>query len=407
MVSFSAIGNVCAQPDQTPLTLDNAVQLALKHHPQLEVFEWRRRALEGQRFTADQAPAYEIGVEAENVIGSGDFSDVDAAQVTLALSSVIELGGKRQARTAVVDSRFAFLEAEKKAMALDLLGEVTQTFIATLSLQEKLKLAAHARTLAQTTYQQVLSRARQGAIPEAEVLRAKAALASARLNEDELASRYESNKVMLASYWGEHHPTFSALSGDLFAFKRVEPFETLYQRVAATPAIELYASKERVRDAELQLARNQSDSNIRWQVGVKRFQASGDHAFTVGVSMPLFAERRNRGDRQTAMAAKHQVSTQKETALLALRGRLFKAYTARQQQYKAVNHLRDDILPPLSEALTRTREAYEKGRYRYVDWVSAQEELLSARIALIEAATSVLLNQTLIEQLTAQPLENR
>jgi len=407
MLAFSATGDVYAQSGHNPLTLENAAQLSLRHHPQLHVFEWRTRALEGQRLTADRAPAYEIGLEAENVLGSGDFSGVDAAEITLALSSVIELGGKRQARKAAVDSRFALVIAEKKAAALDLLGEVTQNFIATLSLQEKLKLAADATDLAQTTFQQVRARARQGAVPEAEVLRAKAALANARLDEAELASRYESNKVVLASYWGTHHRTFSTLSGDLFAFKAVESFEALYQRVEATPAIELYASEERVREAELQLVRSQSDSDIWWQVGVKRFEASGDNAFTLGFSMPLFTERRNRGDMQAAIAAKKKVSVQKQAALLALRARLFKAYTARQQQFEAVKHLREDILPPLSEALTHTRKAYEKGRYRYVDWVSAQQELLDARMALIEAATTVLLNQTLIEQLTAQPLENR
>ncbi|HCN72275.1 MAG TPA: transporter, partial [Pusillimonas sp.] len=46
----------------------------------------------------------------------------------------------------------------------------------------------------------------------------------------------------------------------------------------------------------------------------------------------------------------------------------------------------------------------ESGRYSYLEWVSAQRDLLGAREAMVEAAAKALLNQVLIEELTAQPL---
>ena len=51
-----------------------------------------------------------------------------------------------------------------------------------------------------------------------------------------------------------------------------------------------------------------------------------------------------------------------------------------------------------------TRQAYENGRYRYQDWIAAQEELLTAKQQHIESATAAQLNQALIEQLIAEPL---
>lgn len=60
------------------------------------------------------------------------------------------------------------------------------------------------------------------------------------------------------------------------------------------------------------------------------------------------------------------------------------------------------MLPDLTRALDLTRKSYARGRYSYVEWTAAQRELLSAREALVEAATTALLNQALIEQLTAQ-----
>ena len=71
---------------------------------------------------------------------------------------------------------------------------------------------------------------------------------------------------------------------------------------------------------------------------------------------------------------------------------------------KAVEQIRVEVLPALDKALVQTRDAYQRGRYSYIDWIAAQKELLDARFALIDAASTALLNQALIEQLTAEPL---
>ena len=107
---------------ETSLTLGDATLRTMQRNPELQVFRWRFQALDGQRYTADQAPAWSVGLDSENVLGSGDYSKFDSAEFTLSLSSVIELGGKRGQRLAVADSNYALAEAEQRAQALDLLG---------------------------------------------------------------------------------------------------------------------------------------------------------------------------------------------------------------------------------------------------------------------------------------------
>ena len=53
-----------------------------------------------------------------------------------------------------------------------------------------------------------------------------------------------------------------------------------------------------------------------------------------------------------------------------------------------------------------TRDAYDKGRLKYQDWIAAQQELLDAKQQRIETASAALLNQAVIEQLTATALTN-
>ncbi|WP_439510949.1 TolC family protein [Marinimicrobium koreense] len=402
---FTLVFNVTTtHAEERPISLADALSRTMAQNPSLQVFDFRLQGLEGRRLSADQAPAYVAGLEVENVLGSGDLRGADRAEYTLSLSSVIELGGKRQARTGVVNSRYDLVKAEREAETLELLGEVTQRYVATLALQEKLDLSAQAMELSETTLNTVTQRAKQGAAPEAEVLRAKAALAQSQLAHDALQTEYEKRKVALASLWGETRVDFQRLQGDLFRFEPSERFEVLYQQARESPMIRVYASERRMREAEIRLARSQSESDIRWQLGARRFEESGEAALVAGISVPLFSGSRNRGEVQSAMAARNEVEYRQQSALLKLHSLLFEAFHTRQQNIDAVERLRSTVLPDLTKALELTQKAYERGRYSYVEWTAAQRELLSAREALVEAAATALLNQALIEQLTAQPM---
>ena len=192
-----AFGAALAHAGEKPLTLSEALSRTMAQNPGLQVFDFRLQGLDGRRITADQNPALEAGLEVENFLGSDNLRGVDGAEYTLSLSSVLELGGKRQARVSVVDSRYGRVEAERRAETLDVLGQVTQRFVATLALQEKLQLAAEAVALAEATHEIVTRRADRGAAPQAEVLRARAALTQSRIEQSHLRAAYESRKMAL------------------------------------------------------------------------------------------------------------------------------------------------------------------------------------------------------------------
>lgn len=402
--------NAAVQAEGEPLTLATALSRAMAQNPELHAFELRLKELEGSRLTANQAPAYEAELEVENALGSGDLRGADQAEYTLSLSSIIELGGKRQARRGAANSRYDLVTAEREAETLDLLGQVTRHYLATLALQEKLKLAAQSIDLSELTLNTVKRRAAQGASPDAEVLRAQAALTQNQIAQSALQVEYEKRKVVLASTWGETRVDFQWLQGNLYQFEPSEPsqsFDLLYQQASASPAIQIYASEKRLREAEVQLARSQAKSDIRWRIGARHFEETGDIGLVAGVSVPLFAGRRHRGEVQTATAARDEVKYREKSALLQLHSLLFDAYHTRQHNIDAAERIRSTVLPDLSKALELTRQAYERGRYSYQEWVAAQRELLSAREALIDTAASALLSQALIEQLTAQPMNAR
>ncbi len=386
------------------LTLESAVERTLAQNPQLQVFDFRNEALQGQLETASLNPSLEVGADIENIGGTGDFKGIDGAEVTVSLSSVLELGDKREARVASIGARRGQLDAERQVDALDLLGEVTRRYVDALAAQERLALAQDADSLARETLQIVQDRAAAGATPDAEVLRAQAALSQAELLVSAEQNQLRYAQVALAAMWGETNPNFASVTGDLYQIEQTVGFEELFARVQQNPFIQVFASEERLLEAEVRLANTQSVADLRWSVGARRLQESGDMGLVAGFSIPLFSAERNQGAVRSALAARNEVEVRREAALLRLHTQLFNAFQNRQQALVTIDTLQARTIPLLTDALSGIRAAYENGRYSYLEWVTARQELISARETLIDAATAALRYGADIEQLTAEPL---
>ncbi len=395
---------LAAPAAQAQLTLQESITRALDDNPQLQVFPLRQKAAEAQRESANLRPGYTLGIEAENLAGSGEFSGTDKAEYLLSIGSVIELGGKRSARTALADTRYAQIALEREIAALDLIAAVTQSFVTVLSLQQKIEVEERALQLANESLSVASRLARNGAAPDADRFRAKAQQAQVKLNLEALKAEYNAEKLALATLWGSDEAHFEGVSGNLFALPAPENFLTLWRRVESSPGIAILASEQRMAEAELALVRSQSSANVGWRLGVRRDQFSGDSGMIASMDIPLFSGGRNRGEEKAARAQLESQAHRQQDARLALRRGLYRAWKTCQQSQLATRSLQADVIPALESAQAHTRRAYEQGRYRFTDWLAVQNELLDAQRRLISEATSALHHQALIEQITGTPL---
>mgnify|MGYP003663749047 CR=1 FL=1 len=399
---LSSVAN--AQTPGRTLSLSSALERTLGNNPSLNLYVFRREALEGAAFTANLRPAYEVEFEAENFGGSGETEAFDSAELTLSLSSVLELGDKRGARSDLVSTTRSIVDTQLQLESLELLAEVTRRFIDTLAAQARVELSNDAVRLAEETLATVQKRASAGAISQAEVSRAQSSLAMARLMLASEAQLLESLKLSLAALWGEQTPTFDKVSGDLFQFGNDKSLDALYGTLERNPAITMFVDQERLKDSELRLARTQSKSDLSWSVGVRRFRETEDTALVAGLAMPLFSARRNTGEISRLRSERSAIALQREADILKLRALLFGAYNTRQQAKFAVTQLKDSVIPSLEEALKQTRKGYQRGRFSYLDYISVSKELLESKRMLIESAAAVLTYGAEIEQLSADSL---
>ncbi|TYK65780.1 TolC family protein [Colwellia echini] len=404
LTNFVAFNGFAQTKNDDSITLTTAIKKTLKVNPSLNVFKYRKNAIDGELQSEQLTPGYSVYFEIEDFAGTSDIGVFDGTEYTLSLSSVFEMGDKANARVDVVNSRSAQLTAQRKIAALSLSGEVTRRYIDILAAQERTSLAKEAVVLAEHTLTEVESRAKAGAAPEAEVKRALAALGNIKLIASSEQQQFEYAKVLLAMMWKETTPSFTRVEGDLFNFANDIPFDLLYAKVEQNPEILSYAAETRVKEAQLRLAQTESSEDIQWSVGLKQYQAVNDTALIASISVPLFSSQRNKGAIISAQAQRDEIAVKREISLLALHSQLYRAYSNRKQAIFTVKNLKDAIVPILTDALNETQIAYQRGLYSYLEYLTARQELLFARRAMIESAAAALRYGTEIEQLIAEPL---
>lgn len=390
--------------DTEPLTLRGALAATLQANPQLEVYAFREQALDGLRATAGLQPPLQVNGGIEDALGSGDLNAFHSAEFTLSLSRVVELGRQRDARVNVVGQRVDVLRAEQRIMELDLLTEVTRRFITTAAAQAQLALQQRATALAQQTIDALQPLVTAGQTPASEQARASAALERARLAESRAQATLQATRISLASMW-TGNPEFVTVSAELLQAGTSGNLSDLLLELEANPDLLLFASEERLLDAQLLEAQSEQRGTLQWTAGIRHLRESGDTGFVVSASMPLGSRERARGAIAATQSNRQEVASRRAVALNRMRAQLQGLHLQLTQAILEVNTLRDTVLPQLDSAQQQTRDAYLGGRYSYLELVSAQTEYLDAERALIEAATDAHLLRAEIERLSGAPLE--
>lgn len=396
-----AAESVLAQSD---LTLADALRAAATNNPALRAAPFELRALEGRRQQAAVRPNPELEVEFENFAGGGDFSGTDSLETTLALSQLIELGGKRDARIGFANSEYELLRTEQEVRSLDLQAEVARRYLDVLAQQDRLDLARRTADLATEVHSGVQRRVDAARSPLAEASRADIARIRAGLDVTNAERSLESARYALAATWGASSPDFTAARADLQRFPDVEGFDALASQLEQNPDQLRLLTEQRLREAEIRVAQASRRPDLTVGAGVRRFEETGDNAFVLSVSVPLPIANRNAGAIAESQARLAALPFERDAALLEARTRLFELYQELQQARTEATALDKELVPQARTALEQTRSGFDRGRFSYLEVAEAQRELLELELDRIDTAATFHLLLIEIERLTRRSL---
>lgn len=383
------------------ISLQDAIRATLNKNPSLQAYQFKNQALEGEKTTAALKPQLEISAEIENIAGTGGFSGVDASETTLSLSSVIELGNPREARSQLVTARQAALMSSERVATANLLTQVTQQFILVLAAQENVKLQDAFCKVAEGNVQHVKKLMQAGRFTSTELLRAKTALALCSIELQKYKSILNTEKIKLSLYWGEPTASFSQVNADLYRMMPVKSLNDWMVELEKNPDVGLLNQDIAVKTAEIKQLGADAHHDIQWHAGLRQFHATDDTAIVIGMNVPLGQKKRLSGTLNTAIANQSLAEADRDIALIQAKAELNSIYVEYQTLLDQVTLLGYDILPLLEQDIQNSTKAFLQGRYSYLEFNLAQKQLLETQKVLIDTATEAHLLHARLERLTA------
>lgn len=399
----STVGTQPATPQQPagPLTLRDAVALALEHSPALRAFDWGRRAAEARTLQAGRRTNPTVSGTIED-IGAG--SATIQPQATLQLGQLVELGGKRAARQQVASATTALAGWDYEAARLDVLTQVTTAFVGVLAAQDSVQQTSVALALAEQIRSVVGDRVTAGVVSPIESTRADVLVATARIERDEARHALDAGRRQLAALWGSPEATFTQAVGAFFAMPAVPSFSTLEAALPKTPKQARWTSEIEQRVAILALARSTKVPDVTMSAGYRRFTTEGRNAFIVGATIQIPWFDRNRDGIRAAEADVERARAEAAAASIDLRSRLAAAYRDVASAADAVTVLRATVIPSAQSVFDAVQEGYQLGRFGLLDVLDAQRTLTDAHRRHLDALTRFHVAVTYVERLTGIPL---
>lgn len=408
LFAFNSFAQSPPAADTRPVTtLRDVFSRALEANPNLRGQRFAVTAADARIDQAALRPAFEVGIEAENILGTNRLSTFDDSEVTLRLGTVLELGGKRGRRIDSARSERDLILTQNDAERLDLLAEVARRFIRVAMMQEELDLAKRRLDLADRTRKGVDQRVAAARSPRLESNNAAVAANRAEIEYQQAESALRQSWAQLSSLWGGDTAYPGRVAADLFAMPTTGDFAALSALLERNPDIIRFASERRIQDARLRLAESQRTPDVTLSAGIRRLQADRSNAFVLSASIPLGSGSRAAPYIAEAQSLRGGIQYKEQAVRSELMATLFVALEQLAQSRQEVQKLLTVAIPQADEANKLALDGYNVGRFSLLELITAQQQLTDLQRQAIDAAASFHESLLEVERLTGTSAADR
>ena len=386
------------------LAVDQALELALMHSPELAAFSQGVWAAEGNARQAGVLPNPELELEAGEFGGSGARKGYDGAETSVRLTQSLELGGKRGKRQCVALSEARLAGWDYEAKRRDVLTFTKHAFVDVLLAQGQLALAESLLVVAEDVRKATAERVKSGKVPILEETKAGVEVATARIARDRSTRELDTARKRLAASWGGTMPVFREAGGNMDAVADVPRLERLSPLLAEMPEVARWNEEVAKAGESLALAKATRIPDVDVSAGISRFEEDGTYAGTVGLSLPLPIFDRNSGGIATARHQASRVEYEQRTARLRAMTDLVEAYSRLETARTEALTTKAELLPGAQQAFDAAQTGYREGKYGYLEVLDAQRTLNEAKTRYLDVLAAYHKAAADVERLIGTPL---
>jgi len=442
------------------LTLAQALGLALERNPGLSPYGWDIRAAEARAIQAGLRPNPELGLELEDVrlggaddssrssrtfslspadgLGAGISRSTDSSrgsafgdsQITLTLSQLVELGGKRAKRVEAANKEREVTVWDYEVARADVFAQTARAFYGVLAAQERLRLAEHLFGLAGQSHQTIQTLVQAGKISAIEESRSQVELSQLTIERDSATRELSASRIELTGQWGNNTPLFTSAVGSFPDTFAPPPADTLKAAINKSPYMSRWIAELDRRDAVVALERANGKPDLTVSFGVRSAGMSGvsergwdlsstdglsvsrggsdsnrEARIVLGVSIPLPLFNRNQGSIKEAEYLADKAADERRATEAAISNALTAGYERASAFHSEFQTLRTTVIPTAQEAFDAVQEGYRAGKFGLLDVLLAQRALFDAQRQLAQSQASFQQTVVEIERFTGMPVE--
>lgn len=383
------------------LNLSQCLQRTVQNNPGLVPPQIEVRAQDGLIEQAGLLPNPELELEAENVLGTGEFQTFRGSETTLAISQLLETAGKRskRVRVAELDKQSAQLDLDN--LRLEALYQTADAFITLLAAQERSDLEREFHQIAQTVRDVIRASVEAGKDSPIEEIRAQVMAESTQLELNRSLQEQETARRTLAAFMGEEHPTFERVVGNLLALPTISDASAWLERLPDHPELRKAENEIDRTQASLELEKANGVPDVTIGGGIRYLSESDDGAFVLGLSVPLPLFNRNQGTVRAAQEYVNKAKAERSAKAFDLLSSVLTYLQSLTQSRTQLEHLQNSLLPQAQRAFDLVQEGYRQGKFPYLSVLDTQRSLFEIQLKIVDTAEAYHRTFNEIERLSA------
>ena len=383
----------------TSLTLARALAAADAQHPELAEFRAYVEAARGQLDQAGRIPNPTLVLRMENAPWSRG-STRNEAEYVAGLSLQLPLSGRLGDADDVATRRIEQRERELDALRAEVHARVRGAFATALSLERAAEIQGQALELAERAVGLLEARVRAGDAVPADLARVQIEATGARLELQRVESLRARALTALAAALGDPGRRLDSLAGELEAALELPALEDLARRLEQNPQLQAAQADVALQTAQVELAQSQRIPDVSLDLFYRRLEEVNEHAFDVGIGIPLPVFNHNGGNVRSALAQKLAASARVDATRNELVRDLRVTHARLALLLQSVRTQREEVLGRADQVLAHVVARFEAGDASLVEVLPVRRDWTRIQLEYIAALRDVLVAWSDLQRLT-------
>jgi outer membrane protein, heavy metal efflux system len=395
-------------PPLHSMTVDEAVEYALKSNPELQAFRLEEEIIKGQgvkaRLPLRANPTFESNLarKGKSPVEEGGKRFTDYG---FKLSQEFEIAGQRGLRISMADKELKRTGLEIKDRERILIYEVKDAFARSVASKKKIELTKEVIKIQQELLEATRVKFQAGDVSALQVNLAEVELSKAK-RENLLAEReYKENLFALQGLLGlKPDPAFSiegTLPGDQFSLPDKDQLITF--SLSRRPDILAVSEEIDSTKSAVELVKKETVPNVT----VGGFYDRDERKNVVGVefSIPIPFFDRKQAERREAVARAQQARIKQAGLQRTIRKEIEEAYSNLTSALGELSLFKTEILSKALENLSLLNLAFREGKIGFFDVRLAQKDTLEPQFSYLDAQLKAQLAANAIDRVTGGKLK--